>query len=344
MRPVRAAVWGLGLLLWGIAAGPADAAWCNVFQVCWCRHKAAAPVVSSYYAPAAAACCDPCPQPVCTTRYVQRCYYQPVTTYQTQTYYEPVTTYQTSYYYEPVTSYRYSCYYDPCTCSYQQVACPTTCYRLRSQCCPVQSWVQRCCSVPVTSYRQCFYYEPVTSCCTPTSIAAPCPPAAEAAVAVPANVTPAPPAAPGVSEQRAAPAPGVSEQPGRTSQQYYGPSGVGSGSTSGSSYRLPPAPVQPPPPPRVRLDGIVSVPRGGVEGQVVRSNSSPVAGAQLLFISTDARSTQQVATTDASGQFRAPLASGSWLVYLPGADGRPAFHSKIDVRANQSSPVMLVSR
>src|SRR5947209_7231330 len=166
--------WGLGsasaLCLLVFAATPAQGAWNNVFQVCCNNCGGAQPSVSRY---AAADPCNPCPQPICTTRYVQRCYYQPVTCYQTKTYYEPVTTYRTSYYYEPVTSYRYSCYYDPCTCSYQQVACPTTCYRLRSQCCPVQSWVQRCCQVPVTSYHRSFYWEPVTSCCTPTCATAP---------------------------------------------------------------------------------------------------------------------------------------------------------------------------
>src|SRR5262249_33936823 len=126
------------LALLAVDAQSARAAWNNVFQVC-CNSCQSRSVVANYAAPDP--CCNPCP-PVCTTRYVQRCYYQPVTCYQTKTYYEPVTTYRTSYYYEPVTSYRYSCYYDPCTCSYQQVACPTTCYRLRSQCCPVQSWVQ----------------------------------------------------------------------------------------------------------------------------------------------------------------------------------------------------------
>src|SRR5262249_57906038 len=96
-------------------------------------------------------CCAPCP-PVCTTRYVQRCYYQPVVSYQTRSYFEPVTTLRTSFFYEPVTSYRYSCFFDPCTCSFQQVACPTTSYQLRSQTCAVQSWVQAGCSVPGTSY------------------------------------------------------------------------------------------------------------------------------------------------------------------------------------------------
>src|SRR5438552_10288178 len=175
MTPFRGAVGACALWLLTAGVSPTQAAWNNVFQVC-CDACGGQPAVSAY---APDPCCNPCPQPVCTTRYVARCYYQPVTTYQSKSYYEAVTTYRTSYYYEPVTSYRYSCYYDPCTCCYQQVACPQTCYRLRSQCCPVQSWVQRCCQVPVTTYQRSFYWEPVTSCCTPapccpTSCPTPC--------------------------------------------------------------------------------------------------------------------------------------------------------------------------
>src|SRR3984957_20105274 len=121
MKPLQASValLSLGLMT---AAAPAHAAWNNVFQVtCWgCKPRASnyGPAYSyyqpapaySYSAPAGNGCCDPCQQ--CTTKYVQRCYYQPVTTYTTQTYYEPVTTYQSKTYYEPVTTYRYSCYYD----------------------------------------------------------------------------------------------------------------------------------------------------------------------------------------------------------------------------------------
>src|SRR5262245_32988638 len=126
MKPLRTLLACAALLAVEAGTNPARAAWNNVFKVCCHKHG---PAVSYY------ACPTPCgPQPVCcTTQYVQRCYYQPVTTYQTRTYYEPVTTYQTSYYYEPVCSYRYSCYFDPCTCSYQQVAVPTTSYRLRAQ-------------------------------------------------------------------------------------------------------------------------------------------------------------------------------------------------------------------
>ena len=212
MKPLRGAVWVGAFVLLALDVAPAHGGWCNVFQVtCWWRRRATTSV--NYYAPApvyaaAAApnpCCTPCP-PTCTTRYVQRCYYQPVVSYQARIYYEPVTTYRTSYYYEPVTSYRYSCYYDPCTCSYQQVAVPTTSYRVRSQCCPVESWVQRCCQVPVTTYQQSCYWEPVTTCCT-TTTGAPVtslPPGAAVTPAPPSNGAPLP----RTDETRTEPLPG----------------------------------------------------------------------------------------------------------------------------------------
>src|SRR5262249_27986402 len=163
---------------------------------------AGASPVAVYSAAAANGCCDPCPQQVCTTRYVQRCWYQPVTTYQTRTYYEPVTVQTTRYFYEAVTSYRYSCYYDPCTCSYQRVATPVTCYQLRSQCCPVQTLVQRCCTVPVTmSQRQCCG-EPQTSCCPVNPCAT-----APVAVAPSAPSVPSVPSPPVIQEQRPSPSP-----------------------------------------------------------------------------------------------------------------------------------------
>lgn len=254
-------LWGIGpacaLAILAAEARPAQAAWNNVFQVCCdnCRSHTS----SSYYG-APDACCNPCP-PVCTTRYVQRCYYQPVTCYQSRTYYEPVTTYRTSYYYEPVTSYRYTCHYDPCTCSYQQVACPVTSYRMRSQCCPVQSWVQRCCQVPVTSYRASYYWEPVTTCC---STAPACPPAASAPYAAPTTPAPA------VSEQRT-PAPAVQESPERRNgagnpsfdRSYPTPANPQTPG-AGSSYRqvYPPVPAAPQSaPPSVKLERIVSIPQ-----------------------------------------------------------------------------------
>jgi hypothetical protein len=342
MKPLRGTVWGCALLLVGLTAAPADAAWCNVFQVCWHRHKAA-PAVSYYAAPAP--CCDPCPpQPCCTTRYVQRCYYQPVTTYQTKSYYEPVTTYRTSYYYEPVTSYKYTSYYDPCSCSCQQVAVPTTCYQLRSQCCPVQSWVQRCCSVPVTSYQQSFYWEPVTCCSTP----APAAPAADCAAQVPlvpgAVPQPGVVTQPGVGESRGT-VPGVSESPGRV-PGFQGYQNLPQ--SSGGSLRLlppqAPVPAQPVPPSGVKLDRIASNSTSEVQGKVVRGDSLPIGQARLLFVNADRREPRRTAETDANGQFSVKLASGGWLVYIHGADGHPVFHRKIEVNDGDRSPLLLVNR
>ena len=357
MKPLRGTVWGCALVLLALSAAPADAAWCNVFQVCWHRQRLApapAPAVSYYVAPAPAVsyyaapapCCNPCPPPppVCTTSYVQRCYYQPVTTYQSKTYYEPVTTYRTSYYYEPVTSYRYSSYYDPCTCTCQQVATPTTCYQLRSQCCPVQSWVQRCCSVPVTTYQQSFYWEPVTSCCTPTPAVAavPAPDCAIPPAPIPGTVPP------GVSEPRPS-GPGVTESPSRAPgtgfQSYQG------GPAAGSSLRLLPprtdAPaVQPAPPPpgNVKLDRIASNSTNEVQGKVLGGDHFPLSGARLLFVNADRREPRRLADTDANGQFNVKLASGGWLVYIHSADGQPVFQRKIEVSESEKTPLSLVSR
>ena len=230
----REVVWMGVLVLLAGSATPVHAAWCNVFQVtCFPHCRKTQTAVSYYYAtsrrPLRSVIMPPphAPQPcapVCTTRYVQRCYYQPVVSYQTRSYYEPVTTYRTSYYYEPVASYRYSCYYDACSCSYQQVACPTTSYQLRSQTCAVQSWVQRCTTVPVTTYQQASYWEPVTTCSAPP--ASPCctPPAAPSPIADCAPVPAAPPATqppPTATEPRIPAPPGVTENPGRTGTRQF---------------------------------------------------------------------------------------------------------------------------
>jgi hypothetical protein len=338
MKPVRVGRWLCALVLVASGAAPAQAAWDNVFQVCcWgCRSR---PIVdrfrAAYCCPAPVTSCAP---PVCcTTQYVQRSYYQPVTCYQTQTYYEPVTSYRTSYYYEPVTSYRYSCYYDPCTCSYQQIACPTTCYRLRSQTCAVTSYLQRTCQVPVTSYRLSYYLEPVTTCSSPCPT--PC----------------ATPAAPGVSESPGAMAPGVTEQrsapptPGGEQQKYYQPPATNPPPTNpppgSTSRQVPPAPV--PPPPTVRLDRIVAVPTpeaAQLQGQVVSVDNLPRSGIELTFVRADRQETRQPVTADTAGNFHVQLPAGGWLVYMTGRDGKPVYHSEIQVRGTEKQQIVLVSR
>jgi hypothetical protein len=349
--PITAALCALGLLV--SSAGPVQAAWNNVFQITChrrdCRSSAAFVQVPVVAAAAPAPCCNPCPQPVCTTRYVQRCYYQPVTAYQTKTYYEPVTSYQTKYYYEPVTSYRYSCYVDPCTGCTQQVACPTTCYQLRAQSCPVQSWVQRCCSVPVTTYQRCCYWEPQTCCSTP----APCCPT-NGVVQAPVAGVPNPPA---VQEQQqfqpqpqfqTPPPPTIDEKKNGPSDinRYYPPPNA-----PGASFRqplpgnsAPVRPVSPNPTPAVRPDRIASAPAARVEGQVVRLDRTPRGGARVTFVSAQRQRPSQAVTANAAGQFQVRLASGGWLVYVAGPDGRQAFHSRIEVNGGQPAPLTVVTR
>lgn len=370
MRPLRGAVWGCALILSAATAGEASAAWNNVFQVCCfnCRSSTS----SAYFAPVApaASCCAPacpqpcapaCPQQTCTTRYVTRSYYQPVTTMRTSCYLEPVTTMRTSFYWEPVTSWRTSCYFDPCTCSYQQVATPCTSYQLRSQCCPVTSYLQRTCQTPVTTYRQMFYYEPVTTCCTtsvgaPVAAAAPC--ENSAAPAAPPCTNGAPPA---VTEQRAPaaavpPANPPSVQDSRDQPPASTDSMKRSNGTNyppmqpvpeGSSYRQPQftAPAAPARArPSVRLDRIVALPGHNLEGQVVASNRKPLSGARLLFVNAERQGTRQAITADEAGKFRVALASGSWLVYTHDLDGRPVFSQKVETSESGAMHVMLLSR
>jgi len=265
---------------------------------------------------------------------VQRCYYQPVTAYQTQTYYEPVTTYQTSYYYEPVTSYTYTSYYDACSCSCYQVATPVTSYALRAQQCPVQSWVQRCASVPVTTYQKSCYWEPQTTCCQ-TTVGAPIP------VAPPCNSGSPPPV---INENRGtAPPPVIKDNNGNGStDRYYAP--------KQTNLRQPafgtPAPVQPvAPPPPVKLDRIVIGPDARVEGQIVRSDSTPRPNARVMFVSADRLAPNQTVYANHAGRFEADLGPGGWLVYLDAPDGTQLYHSRIEVSPNQtSSPIRLVNR
>jgi hypothetical protein len=316
-------------------AAPAEAAWDNVFQVCChsCRGSTsryyAAPPTVAYYAPApvvayASPCnsCNPCPCP--SVSYVQRCYYQPVTTYQQVSYYEPVTSYRTSYYYEPVTSYRYTTYYDPCTGCPQQVATPCTSYRLRSQCNPVTSYVQRCALKPVTSYKQVSYYEAVTTCAPPA--------AAPPVAAAPAPAYPPPPVAtePPIATEQRTPPPGATEE-------RIAPL---------NSYKT--GPTSPAAPPRVtpRPERIASATDAAtVQGQVVRDDrSTPRTGIQLVFVRSDDQQTARTVSVDPAGRFAVSLASGDWHLYEKTGDGQSVWHSDLTIRANQNRNVQVVSR
>jgi len=336
----------IGLLTLGClaaTASPAPAAWNNVFQPTLFHRDRQPAAVSQYYVPpttvvAASSPCDPCQRTVCSTNYVQRCFYQPVTVYETKTYYEPVTTYKTSYYYEPVTTYRYSCYYDPCTCSYQQVATPCTSYQLRSQCCPVQSWVQRCCQVPVTAYQKCCYWQPQTTCCT-TTTGAPIPITGTAPPQVNSIQTPAPSitqpsGSPPNIEEKKTPGAGMGKS---MYDRLYPPS-------QPQGPFMPPASLkQPaPPPPSVKLEGIVMGPDSRVEGQVVHNDRTPKANAKVMFVGVQGG--QRLFTaTNAVGRFNVELPAGNWNVYLYGSDDLPVYSTQLSVDGRQQ-PFTLVSR
>jgi hypothetical protein len=348
MRPLQGLVWGCALAALA-AGGSARAGWNNVFQVC-CNHcgGTAAPVVAGYADPCCPAPCpQPCPQTTCTTRYIQRTYYQPVVSYRVSNYLQPVTTYRTSYYYEPVCSYRYSCYYDPCTCRYQTVAQPVTSYRLRSRCCPVTSYLQRTCMTPVTTYRQACYYEPVTTCCTTTTGAA------VATLPPGAQVTPAPAA------HVEAPAPGTTETREGASSLPPPPPGTEESRSPGTAYRPRSPEVQPPRvmphasdssyraparPPIVRFDRIASRSGHNLEGRVLDGGRQPRRSARVLFVSVEKKSLQGTATTDDDGAFSAQLSAGGWLVYTYDDNDRPVFARRIEVPAGRSLQVTLVKR
>ena len=366
MRSMRFMFAALSLLA---CAVPAFAGWDNVFQpTLFGRWRQQPPRTSNYYyvppavvhsSPIAfppvvshSAPCDPCQQTPCTTRYIQRSYYQPITTMETREVKELVTSYRTSYYYEPITTMRYSSYYDPCSCSYHQVATPSVSYQLREQKCPVQSWVSRCVQVPVQGVQKVDYWQPVTTCCTTTMgqpiIGSGPPPQMPPA----ANMT-APPPGDGPPSITGNKTPGTgTSKPGTMWEQYYPPlekiPEIRGNTTPGASFQPQlgaPQPIQPPagPVPPVKMDRIAVGPNSLVEGQVVRSDTSPKAGAKVLFV--NAATGQQLATfANGAGRFQTELAAGSWHVYLHGANDLPIYHSRIDVAGAKPRQVQLVSR
>jgi hypothetical protein len=364
MRRAMIALGALGLL--AATALPAPAAWNNVFQPTL-FHRNRPAQVTQYYVPpvvaqsppvvAQSSPCDTCQQTSCSTSYVQRCYYQPVTVYQTQSYYEPVTTYRTSYYYEPVTTYRYSCYYDPCSCSYQQVATPCTSYQLRSQCCPVQSWVQRCCQVPVTTYQKSCYWQPQTTCCTTTQ-GNPIPMTTQPPVVTqPQTVQPplnsAPPGAgapPGTGAVPSITNPGSSGYPPSVYEQRTFGTGNGNGAydkfyppSQPAGPTMPPASLkQQPPAPALKLEGIAMTADSYLQGQVVHNDRSPQASAKVMFRNHGGQSF--VTTANTAGRFSVSLPSGTWQVFLYGADDLPVLSTQLQITGSKAPPVNVVSR
>lgn len=314
--------WAVSLLL--LAPGFASAAWDNVFQLTCCG----TPRTSAYQSNASSCC----PQPCCPqTAYVQRSFYQPVTTYKPVVSCEPVTSYRTSYYYEPVQSCTYSCYVDPCTGCSQQVATPVTSYKLRSKCDAVTSYVQRVSYQPVVAYRQSFYYDPVTvtpscnTCAAPTQYYAGPPVAANPPVTQEQTYPPA-----------SSPPPPLN-QPLENRTMPAAPGGPYGADKVNPQTSIPVRPI----PATLRPDRIASRDTN-INGTVVR-DSRVIPGVRLRFVSASGHE-YIPAQADAAGKFQVSLASGSWKVYTEDTTGRPNFHSDINVNGSESRNVVLVSR
>jgi len=291
-------------------AGPAPAAWDNVFQVCCndCRPA------TSFSIPV---CPAPCPQPEVRISYVQRCYYQPVTEYVRRTYYEPVTRQVTSYYYEPVTEYRYSTYYDPCTGCPQRVCTPYTSYRLRSQCNSVTSYVERCALVPVTTLRPVTYQQPVVSYYYPPAPACPLP----SACATPQvdELRGNPPAT--TPNRDMIPPPDVPTQPGM-------------------SYPRPGGNVKLRPEKTVGRSQLVTV-RGEV---TMPDQVTPRSQARLVFMNAENPEQKEYVTANAFGEFDVRLPAGRWYLYIGGDNGRAVFHKQLTLGERDTYDYKVVSR
>jgi hypothetical protein len=123
-------------------------------------------------------------------------------------------------------------------------------------------------------------------------------------------------------------------------ERYYGRSGY-----RPPTYRQAPAPVAPVRPPvAVKPERIASYRGTQVEGQVVRNDNAPRPNVQLRFVNQNRNGPQYPVTANSAGRFRITLTSGSWLVYMRGADGRETLHSRIDVRGETARRVTLVTR
>ena len=344
MNSLKVGAWAL--LLVALSEVPASAAWNNVFQPTLFGRLRRPTQVSNYYvapaccpAPVVAASPPPVyvaqsPAPVyvaqaapvenCTTKYIQRSFYQPVTVMETKSYYEPVTTTRTSYYYEPVTTYSYSYRWDSCSCCYQAIATPVTSLQVKSQQCPVQSYVQKTMQVPTKAYKLAYEYIPQKTCCTPTTtIGAPVPGDANG----PLQAVPNSPQPPLLQPQATAPAgPNV----GNTGNNayYFQPSG-----NSGNSNWQPAA--------NTANDRIVPEPvNQNVPAQVTQNGVAP-QGAQVLFVNAKTGTRHSVAATG-NGQFSLTLGAGNYHVYLANQSGA-TYHSQVNVNREQPSFVRLAN-
>lgn len=311
------------------SAGPAHAAWNNVFQVtCNDCNK---PRVS--YAPPACNSCNappPCEGPQKKVEYQQRSFYEPITVMKPEKYLEPVEVRSKSYYWEPVTSYSYTSYYDPCTGCKQQVATPQTSFKLKEQCSTSMRYVEKLRMVPTQSQRLVtetvpvvtYYYPPTRSYSSP--VEPPCPTQAQS-----------PATGPRVDEFRSPP----TVSPERTDN--IPPPNIPT--TPNSLPRTMP-PQAKPVPGGVNARTTSRPTFASVRGEVVKADQvTPRAGAKLVFVNAENLDKREFATADSFGNFDVRLPSGDWYMYLGNGEGRAMFHKKITV-GDEARDFTVVSR
>ncbi len=296
-------------------AAPATAGWDNVFQLTCCDGPSTR---SSYSVPVATA--DPCPQPCAPqarVSYVQRCYYQPETTYRSESYYVPVKENVKSYYMEPVTTYKYSSYYDPCSGCCQRIATPVTSYVQREKCNSVTRWVQQSRMVPVTSYKAVTQYTPVVTYYYP-------PVSSPSAFKIPLNPPTAPLNPPSVIESTPGTGEAIPKQALPTDPQSA-PRSMPKASGTSNAYTA-------------------SRTKASLRGEVVKNDqATPRPGTKVIFLNAATQKREET-YTNGFGEFDMKLPAGVWYVYLGQGNGQAVFHKKLTVQTDDVRDMTLVSR
>src|SRR5262249_46578058 len=78
-----------------------------------------------------------------------------------------------------------------------------------------------------------------------------------------------------------------------------------------------------------------------VKGQITRTDRTPTANTQVLFVNA-ATGVRHSATTNTAGRFNVALASGNYHVFMTTSSGAAAYHSLVNV--DPSRDVNLVNQ
>jgi hypothetical protein len=94
-----------------------------------------------------------------------------------------------------------------------------------------------------------------------------------------------------------------------------------------------------------RSDRVAGNSNGRLQGTVVSDDRiTPKSGARVIFASAGKQGSQISAQADRTGRFAVELPAGEWTIYMTGSDGKPVYHSDINVKNNDQRLVTVVSR